>query len=159
MGNKTECTGFLARATIKPETKAGLDKTESIMLCSLSWSCSRMSLLMENRSFPFNVSRGCGLLLEAVLKGCLPAPSRVRKESPDFQIHSHDCVGKSGKIRGGGEPPSWKASLAIMPRGNWETCGFAIGKESASELLESMEVHPELTPELPGSSGRTQHRE
>ncbi|PPS00229.1 hypothetical protein GOBAR_AA20432 [Gossypium barbadense] len=29
MGNKTECTGFLARATIKPETKAGLDKTES----------------------------------------------------------------------------------------------------------------------------------
>jgi hypothetical protein len=32
MGNKTECTGFLARATIKPETKAGLDKTESIMV-------------------------------------------------------------------------------------------------------------------------------
>lgn len=31
MGNETECTGFLARATIKPETKAGLDKTESIM--------------------------------------------------------------------------------------------------------------------------------
>jgi hypothetical protein len=32
MGNKTECTGFLARETIKPETKAGLDKTESIMV-------------------------------------------------------------------------------------------------------------------------------
>jgi len=31
MGNKTECTGFLARTTIKPETKAGLDKTESII--------------------------------------------------------------------------------------------------------------------------------
>ena len=32
MGNETECTGFLARTTIKPETKAGLDKTESIMV-------------------------------------------------------------------------------------------------------------------------------
>ncbi|EOY06883.1 Uncharacterized protein TCM_021470 [Theobroma cacao] len=31
LGNKTECTGFLACATIKPETKAELDKTESIM--------------------------------------------------------------------------------------------------------------------------------
>jgi hypothetical protein len=40
MGNKTECTGFLARATIKPETKAGLDKTESIMVRrpSLKWN-------------------------------------------------------------------------------------------------------------------------
>jgi hypothetical protein len=32
MKNKTECTGFLARTTIKPETKAKLDKTESIMV-------------------------------------------------------------------------------------------------------------------------------
>jgi hypothetical protein len=32
MKNKTECTGFLARTTIKPETKARLDKTESIMV-------------------------------------------------------------------------------------------------------------------------------
>jgi hypothetical protein len=40
MENKTECTGFLARATIKPETKAGLDKTESIMVRrpSLKWN-------------------------------------------------------------------------------------------------------------------------
>lgn len=40
MGNKTECTGFLARTTIKPETKAGLDKTESIMVRrpSLKWN-------------------------------------------------------------------------------------------------------------------------
>ena len=40
LGNKTECTGFLARATIKPETKAGLDKTESIMVRrpSLKWN-------------------------------------------------------------------------------------------------------------------------
>ncbi|KAF1856606.1 hypothetical protein Lal_00038472 [Lupinus albus] len=40
MGNKTECTGFFARATIKPETKAGLDKTESIMVRrpSLKWN-------------------------------------------------------------------------------------------------------------------------
>jgi hypothetical protein len=36
MGNKTECTGFLARTTIKPETKAGLDKTESIMVRRIS---------------------------------------------------------------------------------------------------------------------------
>lgn len=28
MGKKTECTGLLARTTIKPESKAGLDKTE-----------------------------------------------------------------------------------------------------------------------------------
>ena len=48
LGNKTECTGFLARTTIKPETKAGLDKTESIMVRrpSLKWnfhasSCSK----------------------------------------------------------------------------------------------------------------------
>ena len=32
MENKTECTRILARATIKPETKAALDKTESIMV-------------------------------------------------------------------------------------------------------------------------------
>jgi len=31
MGNKTECTKFIARVTNKPKTKAGLDKTESIM--------------------------------------------------------------------------------------------------------------------------------
>jgi hypothetical protein len=34
MGNETECTGFLARTTIKPETKARLDETESIMAFS-----------------------------------------------------------------------------------------------------------------------------
>jgi hypothetical protein len=32
MGNKTEFTRFLARATIKPETKTGFDKTESLMV-------------------------------------------------------------------------------------------------------------------------------
>jgi hypothetical protein len=43
MGNKTECTGFLARTTIKPETKAGLDKTESIMVRrpSLKWNLKK----------------------------------------------------------------------------------------------------------------------
>ncbi|CAL2274474.1 unnamed protein product [Prunus armeniaca] len=35
MGNKTECTGFFARATIKPETKAGLDKTEKRLFGNL----------------------------------------------------------------------------------------------------------------------------
>ena len=32
MGNETEYTRFLAHTTIKPETKTGLDKTESIMV-------------------------------------------------------------------------------------------------------------------------------
>jgi hypothetical protein len=54
MKNKTECTGFLARTTIKPETKAGLDKTESIIVRrpSLKWnfhasSCSSMKVQLE----------------------------------------------------------------------------------------------------------------
>jgi hypothetical protein len=54
MRNKTECTGFLARTTIKPETKAGLDKTESIIVRrpSLKWnfhasSCSSMKVQLE----------------------------------------------------------------------------------------------------------------
>jgi hypothetical protein len=42
MENKTECTGFLARTTIKPETKAGLDKTERIIgISHLLKLCSR----------------------------------------------------------------------------------------------------------------------
>lgn len=40
MENETECTGFLARTTIKAETKARLDKTESIIVRrpSLKWN-------------------------------------------------------------------------------------------------------------------------
>jgi len=63
MGNETECTGFLARTTIKPETKAGLDETESIMVRrpSLKWnlnasSCSsiQVDLLRPARLFVFH---------------------------------------------------------------------------------------------------------
>jgi len=63
MGNKTECTGFLARATIKPETKAGLDKTESIMVRrpSLKWNfhagartSMKVDLLRPARLFVFH---------------------------------------------------------------------------------------------------------
>lgn len=40
MGNKAGCTGFLARTTIKPETEAGLDETEGIVVRrpSLRWN-------------------------------------------------------------------------------------------------------------------------
>jgi hypothetical protein len=63
MGNKTECTGFLARTTIKPETKAGLDKTESIMvrrtkkdgaLNEASCSSIQVDLLRPARLFVFH---------------------------------------------------------------------------------------------------------
>ena len=62
MENKTECTGFLARATIKPETKARLDKTESIMVRrpSLKWNfpagartSMKVDLLRPARLFVF----------------------------------------------------------------------------------------------------------
>jgi hypothetical protein len=63
MENKTECTGFLARTTIKPETKAGLDKTESIMVRrpSLKWNLNararrriQVDLLRPARLFVFH---------------------------------------------------------------------------------------------------------
>jgi hypothetical protein len=63
MGNKTECTGFLARTTIKPETKAGLDKTESIMVRRppLKWNLNagarrriQVDLLRPARLFVFH---------------------------------------------------------------------------------------------------------
>jgi hypothetical protein len=63
MGNKTECTGFLARTTIKPETKAGLDKTESIMVRRppLKWNLNagarrriQVDLLQPARLFVFH---------------------------------------------------------------------------------------------------------
>jgi hypothetical protein len=63
MKNKTECTGFLARTTIKPETKAKLDKTESIMVRrpSLKWNLNagarrriQVDLLQPARLFVFH---------------------------------------------------------------------------------------------------------
>jgi hypothetical protein len=63
MKNKTECTGFLARTTIKPETKARLDKTESIMVRrpSLKWNfharartSMKVDLLQPARLFIFH---------------------------------------------------------------------------------------------------------
>jgi hypothetical protein len=63
MENKTECTGFLARTTIKPETKAGLDKTESIMVRRppLKWNLNararrriQVDLLRPTRLFVFH---------------------------------------------------------------------------------------------------------
>ncbi|CAH1414469.1 unnamed protein product [Lactuca virosa] len=63
MGNKTECTGFLARTTIKPETKARLDKTESIIVRrpSLKWNfhagartSMKVDLLQPVRLFVFH---------------------------------------------------------------------------------------------------------
>jgi hypothetical protein len=63
MGNKMECTRFLARTTIKPETKAGLDKTESIMVRRppLKWNFNagarrhiQVDLLQPARLFIFH---------------------------------------------------------------------------------------------------------
>jgi hypothetical protein len=74
MKNKTECTGFLARTTIKPETKAKLDKTESIMVPSSfpEWnfhasSCFSMKvdLLQPARLFLFHFLRPSPSFLES----------------------------------------------------------------------------------------------
>nr|QCQ81897.1 hypothetical protein [Ammopiptanthus mongolicus] len=86
MGNKTECTGFLARATIKPETKAGLDKTESIMVRrpSLKWNfhagartSMKVDLLRPARLFVFQFllpSLTCTKLLISTVRAILKCP-------------------------------------------------------------------------------------
>nr|KAJ0201182.1 hypothetical protein LSAT_V11C600326840 [Lactuca sativa] len=52
---KTECTGFLARTTIKPETKARLDKTESIIVRrpSLKWNFHAGRVVLNGLVFDF----------------------------------------------------------------------------------------------------------
>ena len=55
MEDGTGCTGFLARTTIEPETKAGLGETESIVVRrpSLEWNFRAAAFKLIHYERPF----------------------------------------------------------------------------------------------------------
>lgn len=69
MKNRTECTGFLARTTIKPETKARLDKTESIVVRrpSLEWNFRAAAFKLIH--YALLIYRRSHLIIVTIIRG------------------------------------------------------------------------------------------
>ena len=131
MGNETGCTGFLARTTIKPETKAGLDETESIMVRrpSLKWNLNagartsiQVDLLRPARLFEFHFLFPSPALLRKHSRSYLWLPSSAGRQhsSPgDFIIGISAVIqGVAGASRENsyGVPHTLRPLPAIDPR-------------------------------------------